>query len=55
MTNWLNILRACSKDVVADERVANDAYGPRVNAYTPCKAKAEDVAGAPLPRVKTSA
>ena len=39
----LIILRACSKDAVADEMVVNDASVPQVNACTPFKAKEGDV------------
>ena len=53
--DWLTFFRAYSKDAAVDEMGVNDAYGPRVNACTLCKAKAEDVEDATLPREKTSA
>ena len=53
--DWLTLIRACSKDVVADETVVNDVYVREVNAYTLCKAKVGDVEGAMSPREKTPA
>ena len=53
-TNWLTILRVCSKDVVVDEMDASDASVRPVNVSTPSKAKVEVVDGVPLPREKTS-
>lgn len=55
LSDWLTTFRVCSKDAVADERVVNDAYVPQVNAFTPCKAKAEGAEDAMLPKEKTSA
>ena len=52
--DWLTVFRPYSKDAAADEMAVNDAYVPRVNACTRCRANAGDVEGATYPREKTS-
>ena len=55
MLDWLTTFGARSKDAGVGETAVNDAYVPQANVCIPCKAKAEAVEDATLPKERTLA